>query len=190
MVHRALGLLVVLAFCSFEIRAGDGLVQLTTADASCPDASGNRFVDCQNGTMTDNESGLTWLQDASCLNTGLAWPDAMLTTAGLSSGHCGLTDNSGPGDWRLPTKEEWEAMVADPALECSPAITNDAGTDCWVSGEPGSSFIGVGTGFHWSATTVTNNAAFAWFVNLFNGFIGDGEAKTSENIVWPVRGGQ
>jgi hypothetical protein len=191
MMPRIFLVLATLTLCSIAARAGDGLVQLTTADPSCPDNSANRLVDCENGTITDNDSGLVWLQNASCLNSDLSWQDAMLTVAGLSSGHCGLTDNSSPGDWRLPTKAEWEAMVADTKpLNCTPKIPNDAGTHCWADMDSGSSFIGVEDGFHWSANSAFNNVTFAWFVNLFTGFVGDGEPKSAAHTVWPVRGGQ
>ena len=47
----------------------------------------------------------------------------------MKDGDCGLTDGSSPGDWRLPTKAEWDATMAHvAALGChSPALTNDAG---------------------------------------------------------------
>jgi hypothetical protein len=47
--------------------AGDGVVALQTADPSCPDDSGDRYVDCGNGTVTDNDTGLVWLKQANCL---------------------------------------------------------------------------------------------------------------------------
>jgi hypothetical protein len=49
--------------------AGDGVVALQTADPSCPDDSGKIYVDCGNGTVTDNRTGLVWLKNADCLLT-------------------------------------------------------------------------------------------------------------------------
>ena len=46
--------------------AGDGVVALQTAAPTCPDDSGDRYVDCDNGTVTDNETGLVWLANADC----------------------------------------------------------------------------------------------------------------------------
>jgi hypothetical protein len=171
-------------------RPGDGLVQLTTADASCLDNSADIFVDCDNGTVTDNRSGLVWMKNASCFNGTMVWTQAMLTVMGLSSGHCGLDDGSSPGDWRLPTKEEWEAMIAN-ATSCNPTISDDAGTGCWAEGV-GSSFTGVEMSFYWSSTTntITADASAAWVVNLTTGSVFS-ETKTSDgSILWAVRGGQ
>lgn len=58
--------LVLSAACSVAGWAGDGVVALQTADPACPDDSGNIYVDCGNGTVTDNRSGLVWLKDADC----------------------------------------------------------------------------------------------------------------------------
>ena len=101
--------------------AGDGVVALQTAGTSCADGSGNRYVDCGNGTVTDNETGLVWLANADCLGS-VDWLTASEFVAGLSdkpegsiaAAHdCGLSDGSSPGEWRLPSMEEWEAMVAE-----------------------------------------------------------------------------
>ena len=100
---------------------------LQTADRSCPDDSGNVYVDCGNGTVTDNRTGLVWLKDANCLSGApgggaVDWFTAMEFVAGLSdqpatsaaAAHdCGLSDGSSPGEWRLPTAAEWEAMMAN-----------------------------------------------------------------------------
>ena len=63
--------------------AGDGLVALQTAAPACPDDSGDRYVDCDNGTVTDNETGLVWLANADCSGT-MDWFEAMAAVAGLS----------------------------------------------------------------------------------------------------------
>ncbi len=169
-------------------QAGEGLVALTTAAPSCDDGSGDIYVDCGNGTVTDTRSGLVWLKNAKCFNA-TEWHDAMLTTAGLSTGRCGLTDGSAPGDWRLPTRDEWEAMTAT-ATGCSPFLTNDDGTACWSDDPAGSSFENVQTAFYFSATTSEFSVDFVYFINMFNGFIDNGESKTGEDFFWPVRGGQ
>ena len=39
-------------------QASGGVVALQTADPSCPDDSGDIYVDCGNGTVTDNRTGL------------------------------------------------------------------------------------------------------------------------------------
>jgi hypothetical protein len=71
------------------------------------------------------------------------WETAMQSAASaaqLADGQCGLSDGSKAGDWRLPTKDEWEAMV-DKKYE-KPALSNAAGTSQWTEGD---AFSGVQT---------------------------------------------
>jgi hypothetical protein len=188
--------------------AGDGLVALQTADPSCPDGSGDIYVDCGNGTVTDNRTGLVWLKDANCLaevdpeDGAVHWYTAMEFVAGLSDlpgndpDDCGLSDGSSPGEWRLPSVEEWEAMVADAvALGCvdtqfgGPSITDDSGESCWQEG-PGNSFSGVQSPCYWSSTTAAHlslDISQAAVGNLDHG-IWNSTSKTNSYYVWPVRG--
>ena len=56
--------------------AAPGAVALTIADLSCGDASSSDiYIDCMNGTVTDNRTGLIWLKNVGCLTmgTGGAW---------------------------------------------------------------------------------------------------------------------
>ena len=96
-----------------------------------------RFVDCGNGTVKDNLTGLFWLEDASNACFGFNdWPDANVLAAQLADGQCGLTDGSSPGDWRLPTKEEWQ-VIMDQAVAngCSaPYVPDVVGTGCCGTG--------------------------------------------------------
>ena len=74
----------------------------------------------------------------------LSFARRTMTPIDLSKGLLsGLTDNSSPGDWRLPTKDEWTATVARAvALTCAfgtPHLTNDVGKACYDTGV-GSSF--------------------------------------------------
>lgn len=186
--------------------AGDGAVALQTADPSCPDDSAAIYVDCGNGTVTDNRSGLVWLGNADCLGGGVDWYAAMDFVAALAdvpdesaaAAHdCGLSDGSSPGEWRLPSTAEWLAMVSDAVdLNCNPAITSDLVTvpPCWSVGCNTAglcSFSNVDMGRYWSSNSnVTTGATSAFSVEMFNGEIFDSDAKTSVYRVWPVRGGQ
>jgi hypothetical protein len=78
----------------------------------------------------------------------LDWAAANQAAAGLNDGDCNLTDGSAPGDWRLPTREEWiEVMSPAWALKCHntqffpPPLVNDPGTACFAQGP--TSFLGV-----------------------------------------------
>jgi len=195
------GLLAVLVLWGVSgAGAGDGVVALQTAAASCGDDSSNIYVDCGNGTVTDNRTGLVWLANASCLDA-VDWDTAMEFVVGLSDlpgndpDDCGLSDGSSPGEWRLPSKAEWAAMRADALGEggspdCTtfiPTITDDTGQTCWVFGP--SSFSGVQSANYWSSTTDVSLPGNAWGVDLIVGVLNSGN-KPSNSYVWPVRGGQ
>jgi len=166
----------------------------TRADGPCFDNI-NRYVDCGNGTVTDTVTGLIWLQNAACLGTA-DWAAANGAAAALASGQCGLTDGSSAGDWRLPTKDEWSATIAQAvALGCTffvaggapPSLTNAAGTGCLLSGG-GTSFAGVVSVSYWSSTSYEGIPEAGWFANLGTGIVNRG-IKVLSLQVWPVRGG-
>ena len=196
-------LLIVL--CPAEVVAGDGVVALQTAEASCGAGSPASavYVDCGNGTVTDNRTGLVWLANADCLGGVVDWHTAMEFVAGLadqptfSADYCGLSDGSSPGEWRLPSLAEWEAMVADAVdLGCSPTITSDhpAGiTPCWSAGCSTlglCAFSDVHSDFYWSASSFVPMPSTAWVASLNTGINFTNDFKTSVHYVWPVRGGQ
>jgi hypothetical protein len=163
-------------------------------DPPCADNE-NRYVDCGNGTVHDTVTNLIWLKDASCLGE-LDYAAANNAAAGLEDGKCGLTDGSSPGDWRLPTKEEWEATVARAKeLGCTylgekdpPSLTNTPGTDCYSDGpQP---FKNVTTGHYRSSTANAEAPSVAWIVHLYGGGMSGDTDKSTDRYVWPVRGGQ
>ncbi len=155
-----------------------------------------RFTDNGDGTVTDNLTGLIWLQDANCFGGGRPWADALAesnalfdgcTTCGGTEGDCGLSDGSGAGDWRLPNRLELESLL-DLAFR-GPALSNAAGTARWVEGNAFSAVQSAELEFYWSSTTVASMTDAAWDVTLSSGFVGN-DFKTNRAHVWPVRGGQ
>ena len=91
----------------------------------CPEP---RFTDNLNGTVTDNLTGLIWLQIANCGGTQ-AWADALTFANSLYDGwtgdgiggDCGLLDGSLAGDWRLPNIRE---LYCQHQLIMSPDLRN------------------------------------------------------------------
>lgn len=99
-----------------------------------------------------------------------------------------MTDGSSPGDWRLPTKEEWEATVAKAvALGCTgPALTNTPGTACYDVGPP--TFLNVQSlYYHWSSTTYDQGPLQGWSIDMNDGGVKLVTRSNSTNLVWPVR---
>jgi hypothetical protein len=133
-----------------------------------------RFTDNGNGTVTDNLTGLIWLQKASCFGQR-DWATALSDTNDLASGSCGLTDGSSTGDWRLPNVRELQSLIN--YGRCYPALP---------SGHP---FTGVQLFDYWSSTSYANVTSYAWFVYLYYGFV-NAYDKSHAIYVWPVRGGQ
>jgi len=124
------------------------------------------------------------------------WWEANTFAAQMESGLCDLTDHSQPGDWRLPTRAEWETTVEHAVFHgCTlgagkdPSVTNNPGTDCLSVGPTAVS--NVESWFYWSSSSNGVSPAFAWEVNLQSGGLDavSGE-KTFDYYVWLVRGGQ
>lgn len=142
-----------------------------------------RYTDNADGTVTDNLTGLIWLQNAICFLTQ-TWATALTSISGLAHGSCDLSDGSVAGDWRIPNRKELDSLI-DVAY-MSPSLSDDSGMGQWTSGV-GSAFSGVGTGgSYWTSTTYANNAEFAWTVSFSNSFI-DLTNKGLERYVWAVR---
>jgi hypothetical protein len=64
-----------------------------------------RFTDNNNGTVTDNLTGLIWTKNANAFGTK-TWNEALNHANNLESGDAGLTDGSQAGDWRLPNRRD------------------------------------------------------------------------------------
>ena len=85
----------------------------------------NNFSDNGNGTITDNATGLTWLQqDSGAFKAGtkgdgsLNWEEALAW--------CESLDYAGNSDWRLPNAKELHSIVD---YTRSPSTTNSAAID-------------------------------------------------------------
>jgi len=140
--------------------------------------NGIRWCDNLDGTVTDMTTGLVWLKNANCTDvlagiTGgkLNWENALTWSGVMKSRSCGLTDGSEEGDWHLPTKNELAGITQ--------------GDEAVSSGEM-RAFTGMQSGYYWSATTYAGNTTNAWYVSLYDGYVGYDD-KPSTNYVWPVR---
>ncbi|MCK5523013.1 MAG: DUF1566 domain-containing protein [Thiomargarita sp.] len=140
-----------------------------------------RYIDNNNGTITDSRTQLIWLKKANCFGRQ-DWKTAMQKVAKLATGQCGLRDGSEAGDWRLPTRKEWEAMMD---LKYRRLTLSDAlGTGQWKEGD---AFLGVQLSKYWSSNLHTDQISSAWYVNIYNGQLDINKISTN-NYVWAIRG--
>jgi hypothetical protein len=142
-----------------------------------------RFTNNGDGTVTDNLTGLIWLKNANCPNTGRTWATALsdvaqLNTDGtMNSNDCGDTSNGGSHqtDWRLPNVKELQSLID--YSQYNPALP---------IGHP---FTAVSS-YYWSGTTSAYSTSDAWYFSLYAGEISKYlKSGSLTAYVWPVRSG-
>ena len=121
-----------------------------------------RFIDNNNGTITDTMTGLVWLKLANCISG--TWFDALASVNSLATGLCGLADASSAGQWRMPNRNELESLS-------DRAQTNLAQYfDYTYLNRDGSIYQPpiftnyVETQFYWTSTTDAADPTQAWTV--------------------------
>lgn len=143
-----------------------------------------RFTANGNGTVTDNLTGLIWLQDGNCTDffdgdtivvNDRPWNDALIAANNLSTGKCGLTDGSVAGDWRLPNLRELQSLID--YGEFNPALSD---------GHP---FTNTILNNYWSSTTDAGSTDYAWRVAFYLGYV-NYSYKSASYYVLAVRSGQ
>ena len=151
-----------------------------------------RFIDNNNGTVTDNLTGLIWLKNANCAGAMGNWNTAIDYAAALydgctscfgTGGDCGLSDGSSAGDWRLPNRNEFLSLLN--IAYYNPTLSNSEGIRPWMEGDP---FTGVQSAWYWSSSTNMGRAGLAWGVDFGNGNVVRHD-KNSEMYGWCVRDG-
>jgi len=168
---------------SISITVGNGTTSTTTTPTTTTTiaATGDRFKDNGNGTVTDTRTGLIWLKNANPCEAK-NWSDAGTYCASLANGTAGLTDGSTAGQWRLPSKTELEGIGTDP-----PVTWEGPGSPFVPWTIPGAPFTDVQFNVYWSGTSY--NADNAWAVYMGLGLVNYGNKSTIVVIVWPVRSG-
>ena len=169
---------------SVTITVGNGNVTTTTIAAT-----GDRFQDNGNGTVTDTRTTLIWLKNANpCGDKN--WYEAVAYCSSLASGTAGLTDGSTAGQWRLPSIQELEGIGTDPPTTYCLDGSCAEPTVTWTM--PGAPFTDVlSSYYYWSGTSSAYNTDYAWYVYMGGGFVTTSSKRYSIDFyyVWPVRGG-
>ena len=133
-----------------------------------------RYTSHDNGTITDNNTGLIWeKKTAANVHDAYTWDDAFVYVASLNAAGFG-----GHHDWRLPNVRELQSLIDYEKFNPAVAAEFD---DC----DNGSC---TEAGNYWSSTTAVSSPILAWRVNFWDGFQLVG-GKTFTIRVRAVRGG-
>ena len=130
-------------------------------------------------TATDKVTGLMWTKDGNIAEKKLAWKEAFKLIEKLNK-----QKYAGYSDWRLPTKEELETLVAYAKSRGYRGYNRDINKLFNKIG-----FKDVQAFLYWSSSTYACITTSAWFVNMGDGRV-DCYFKTAAYYVWPVRAGQ
>jgi hypothetical protein len=115
----------------------------------------NQFIDNGDGTVTDQATGLMWMQQDS--GAGMTWQDALAwAEAAQTAGH---------GDWRLPNAKELQSILdytRSPATHGAAAIDPVFACTAIVDEGGGADFP-----FYWTGTTHANWTAQAGAAGVY-----------------------
>jgi hypothetical protein len=195
LVLLGVSLVLFLGTPAFSDRVGgltQALSKLTRPDLQrAIEKLGARFTDNEDGTVTDNLTGLVWMKHASDkanfrgFAAQTSWADACAACNALEDGEHGLTDGSHPGDWRLPNVRELQSLI-DYSQYTPPLPAGHP----FLGVHP---FVGEGSSNYWSSTTepsLTGDWASAWAVSFDYGDAFVYLKSYDGYYVWCVRGGQ
>lgn len=144
-----------------------------------------RVTDNNNGTVTDNLTGLIWLKNAKCTDTvggiagvGVTWPNALRWSNALADGACGLTDGSLSGEWRLPNVNEIDNL-----------LNHTSGPTNFIY-HSFSNVVSFTSGAYWTSTTYAPYPSCAWIVDSGSALNYRLKTITGMTNIWPVRDGK
>jgi hypothetical protein len=141
-----------------------------------------RFTNNSDGTITDNLTGLMWLQNGNLFGEGsrMEWEDALYNLARMNAG---LIINFGYTDWRVPNVNELESLL-------NIGVSDQA---AWLNSQ---GFINVQSSawYYWSSTMAASyGGSLAWGVRMSDGktqVLPISGTENGRNHFWAVRAGQ
>jgi hypothetical protein len=141
-----------------------------------------RFTDNRDGTVTDNLTGLMWLQDGNLFGPGsrMEWEDALFNVERLNAN---IIPNFGYNDWRIPNINELESLVNSEESDLATWLNSQGFTDVQST-----------VWYYWSSTIyATSGGNLAWALRMSDGEVQvlpiSGTAN-GRNHFWAVRSGQ
>ena len=142
----------------------------------------HRFTDNEDGTVTDNATGLIWMKDADAIGIS-GYPSCSAFCGELADGTAGLTDGSRPGDWSVPTIKELESLIdfgnREPALPSEHPFSNVVHIFSFDS-------------YRWYHSSTKRKNVDEYFINFSDGRIQPGyfmAGMARASHCWCVRGG-
>jgi hypothetical protein len=128
-------------------------------------------------TVVDTRKNLMWTRNASIFKNPVTYTNSNNLIEKINQERY-----AGYNDWRIPTREEFEALVTD-GKEAGwgkhfARYIADFLTTC--------GFKNVQLGYYWTSTTSETTESRAFVANSWNGLIRPFE-KTNYYFIWPVR---
>ncbi len=169
----------------------------TTCDAP-------RYVDNNDGTITDNLTGLVWekksdngdvhdVDNAYLWSTGSPWNgDGTVFTSLLAVGGTSLNEVgfAGANDWRLPTFAELQTiLLPEPYLCATNPCVDSAFNSACTGGCNVTTCSCTKSSYYWSSTTSQDDPSSTWAVALANGYVSVYSKIGAAIYVRAVRGG-
>jgi formylglycine-generating enzyme required for sulfatase activity len=144
----------------FSTKSSDGYVRCVRGQKH----SFGKFMVNNDGTVTDNMTGLIWQRDHGGQKTwegAISYCEEQLLLGGYE-------------DWRLPSRNELNSIIDydtyDPAIDAT-------------------AFPGTRAAFYWSSTTFANDPLNAWSAHFYTGLVNYWDKSSSDPFVRCVRGG-
>jgi hypothetical protein len=131
----------------------------------------------ESSCITDNLTGLMWVKSPS--STTYMWRAGSVVSytypAQAAVDAYNTNNTCGHSDWYLPTVNDLSSLLNDGVVPYT-----------WLNSQ---GFSNVQARNYWSSSTRASNTNNAWVVDFYGGVV-DARDKTTNNYVWPVRGGQ
>ena len=143
---------------------GDRPMHVRCVRGDSPFATGPRLHDNGDGTVTDQQTSLTWQKLQS--QEPMAWEDAL--------GYCAELRLGDRKDWRLPNIKELRSISDDRRTQ--PSLDS-------------AFFPHAHPAYYWSSTSQSNQPERAWFVDFSTGLVSYSE-KSDRFLVFAVCGGE
>lgn len=128
-----------------------------------------RFVDNNDGTVTDKLTGLMWTKTNNIADGNKNWQNAFSYVANMNSG---MNENYGYNDWRIPNIKELESLAN--LSRYNPSLSE---------GHP----FTLTNNVQWSSTNEEYSPNNVWIYSIYDSYRTI-YSKTISALVWPVRG--